>query len=168
VSTSRYMIIGSRWLAILVITCGCAKSVKLPPTVPVSGTVTYNGQPLEGATVTFMPADRTTGKTASGISDAQGNFEMETFVAGAVKAKGALAGDYQVTIAKLSQVSMLAPKYMEGGTTPTGSVGMKDSPEQAKIVIPADYANPEKSGFKASVKASDNQPFTFALTGQSG
>lgn len=167
-SASRCITIASTWCALLAVTSGCGPSTKLPPTVPVTGNVTFNGSPVEGATVTFVPVDAMTGKTASGDTDAQGNFQLQTFVAATTQAKGALVGDYKVTVTKMADAPppMAAPKYMEGGTPPATSVGMKGGPEQAKIVLPANYADAEKSGFTANVKSSGNQPFTFALTGE--
>lgn len=163
-STSRCVAIASTWCALLAMTAGCRPSVKLPPTVPASGTVTYNGQPLEGGTVTFVPTDMMTGKTASGVTDAQGNFQVQTFVSGTTQAKGALVGDYQVTVTKASATPAPVPKYMEG-SLPTTAAGKKDNLEQSKNVLPANYADTQTSGLKATVKSSDNQPFTFVLIG---
>src|SRR5690349_20378951 len=69
---------------------GCGPNVKLN-TVPAAGKVTYNGQAVEGATVTFFPVDPNSGKPALGTTDSAGNFTLETAVGGALKpAKGAL------------------------------------------------------------------------------
>ena len=52
-----------------------------PPTYPVSGTVTYNGEPVGGANVTFVAGQG--GQSAVGVTDASGKYELTTFAAGA-------------------------------------------------------------------------------------
>src|SRR5258708_5235562 len=79
--------------------CGGAKPPALN-TVPVTGTVTHNGQPLEGATVTFYPAESMSGKSAGGTTDNAGKFTLKTLVGGTTMADGAMAGEYNVTVAK--------------------------------------------------------------------
>jgi len=64
----------------------------------VEGTVTHDGAPLEGATVTFSP--KTSGGkelTASGVTDAKGVYKL-TVVQGGKKDKGAMEGSYMVSI----------------------------------------------------------------------
>ena len=63
---------------------------------PVSGKVTYKGQPLKQGTITFTPADANTGRTASGhIVD--GAYALTTVD----NEDGALPGPYQVAIASV-------------------------------------------------------------------
>lgn len=60
--------------------------------VPVSGTVTYNGEPLEQGVVSFAPIDPR-GQSATGkVTD--GKFTMQT----TVSAPGVIAGKYKVMI----------------------------------------------------------------------
>jgi hypothetical protein len=82
-------------LAIL-ICVGCNSGSKRPPTYPVSGTVTYQGKPLEGAMVTFVPAEGSTHEAATGLTDAEGKFKLTTYSAD----DGANLGDYLVKVAK--------------------------------------------------------------------
>lgn len=62
------------------------------PVYPVRGTVTFDGQPMQGAIVTFHGADSR--PTAQGIADDSGRFSLTTYLAD----DGAAAGDYAVTI----------------------------------------------------------------------
>ncbi len=65
-------------------------------TADVSGTVTMDGEPLEGAIVMFMPESTggSGGRPASAVTDAEGNYEL-VYGRGAT---GAVPGTYQVSI----------------------------------------------------------------------
>lgn len=60
----------------------------------VTGEVTLDDAPLEGALVEFFPVDE--GSSASATTDAEGKFEL-IFAAGL---EGAVVGDYTVAITK--------------------------------------------------------------------
>ena len=64
--------------------------------VPVSGNVKIDGQPVEGAVVTFV-AQTGPSRSSSAITDLQGDYLMETPPAGA----GVLPGSYKVVISRL-------------------------------------------------------------------
>src|SRR5947207_5917383 len=55
---------------------GCGNSSDIEQTVPVSGIVTYQGRPLEGYQVTFIPEDGH--RPAVGVTDAAGKFTLGT------------------------------------------------------------------------------------------
>jgi hypothetical protein len=75
---------------------GCNSSNR-PATYPVSGTVTMNGQPLEGATVVFVPTEGAVGQqAATGITDAAGKYKLSTYVTD----DGANAGEYRIKVSK--------------------------------------------------------------------
>ncbi len=123
--------------------------------VPVTGKVTYKGQPVAGAGVTFVHAD---GKSSPvGVTDAGGVFTL-----GSSTGQGAVVGDYQVAIVKKAtrEGAPANPKpedmikMMKGGKTLA----------EPKDEIPVKYADAKKSGLTATVtgdKAKDN--FTFDL-----
>ncbi len=70
-SAVKQLVIG----AIIACACGCGGGSGLDMAT-VSGVVTLDGQPLEGAIVTFVPQDATTpnsGSMSIGITDAQGH-----------------------------------------------------------------------------------------------
>ncbi len=142
--------------------------------VDVVGTVTYNGAPLSGALVTFVPAK---GPLAMGKTDAEGKFSLST---GAEK--GAVVGDAKVA------VSLAAAG---GGVTnaPAMSPGSAKSVEEGKAMmekmaqqqyqattgggadtkasgslLPEKYSNAETSGLTATVTADaakNNFPFNL-------
>jgi len=118
--------------------------------------VTYNGEPVEGATVTFM-ATSEGGRGAMGTTDASGKYSLLTFVAG----DGAIPGSYKVKIAK---------KAGGGGFEATeGAGGMLVPPAggpptvKPKDELPAKYADDSTSGLTAEVKVGNNT-FDFELT----
>ncbi len=87
-------------VGVMITIAGCGASN--PPTTPITGQVKYDGEALEGATVTLTPqAGSTDQRTASGITDASGNFTLTTVFADGESAEGALGGAYTVRVTKL-------------------------------------------------------------------
>lgn len=123
---------------------GCGKS-GTAPTVKVSGTVTYNGQPVEGASVAFVPEN---GRPASGETDASGKFTLSTFETG----DGAVPGKHTVTISEPSE-------------DPSGE-GEEDysMPDESAGRFPAKYGDLGTSDFTADVKEGGEGDFTFNMT----
>ncbi|WP_437222298.1 hypothetical protein SH661x_002717 [Planctomicrobium sp. SH661] len=73
--------------------CFGYRADSLPNIVPVSGTVTYNGKPLDHGTVMFTPEDIVNGNSATGdIVD--GKFTMAT----TASSPGVQIGKYKVAI----------------------------------------------------------------------
>ena len=91
---------------LMITIAGCGASN--PPTTPATGQVKYDGEALEGATVTLTPeAGSADTRTASGITDADGNFTLTTVFADGQNADGILPGSYSVRITKLEAVETL-------------------------------------------------------------
>lgn len=147
---------------------GCNKGPSAG-TVPVSGTVTFKGQPLEDAEIVFEPKV-VDGKRASGITDASGKFQLRTYLGGANTANGAEPGDYEVSVKKMGAAAGIKPpadstqppeaptrQAVEGENKPMAYSG-------GELVTPEMYANPKTSGFTASVTQSGQNQFTFELT----
>ena len=132
----------------MVVGCGGpAGDPNRPATVVVTGTVTHNGQPVEGATVAFLPKVPSD-PGASGRTDASGKFTLTAFEPG----DGAVPGSYLVTVVKTE---------IEGG-----AVEQEDStaaPVMPKSLIPERYNNPQGSGLTAEVKDGEANEFTFEL-----
>ncbi len=85
-------------LALVVTGCGGGLSP-----IPVSGTVTHKGKPVEGATVTFVrgTGSLTNGEMAMGVTDASGRYELTSHFGPQTSGSGAVAGEYKVTVSKL-------------------------------------------------------------------
>jgi hypothetical protein len=79
----------------------------------VLGTVTLEGKPLAGATVTFYP-DAKDGKKATGKTNDDGSYILKTG-----DADGAAPGKYRVTISlKRGDKQLIPLKYADKATTP--------------------------------------------------
>ena len=71
---------------------GCSDGLKL---VPVTGTVTLDGLPLEGAKVVFRPVQ---GRLSAGTTDAEGRYTLRY----TDEKAGALPGEHAVQIATVA------------------------------------------------------------------
>jgi hypothetical protein len=132
---------------------GCGPSQ--PSTTKVTGTVTYNGEPVEGATVVFGAASEG-GRAATGVTDSAGKFTLTTFEQG----DGAVPGSYTVAISKTETIGGMSAEEehaaMEAG----------EEVEEAETIqhLPEKYLNGPTSGLTAEVTADGRNDFTFELT----
>ncbi len=76
-------------LGIIPLGCGGASG---PPLGKVSGTITLDGQPLAGASVSFSPMDG--GRSSTGVTDSSGHYSLEY----SLDKSGALVGEHEVRI----------------------------------------------------------------------
>lgn len=138
--------------SLLAVLVGCGGGTDLPETVAVSGTVTLNGDPLEGAQISFMPASGK-GRGAFATSAADGAFSASTFSNG----DGVIPGEYKVTIVKYSEpetdeaaqdVSMDSEEY-------TGAPEQIDYESEIKNLLPDTYENADRSGLKFEFKSGE-------------
>ncbi len=170
-------------IAILLGLGGCGPKPPAINTVATTATVTYKGQPVEGAQVGFFPTDRTSGKTATGVTDATGRATLKTLVGGSTFATGALAGDYEVTVTKAGSpvADTMGPKnpgqpmteeerveMIKNMAKPKqgadGKAEMPAGPAESKSQLPEKYTDASTSLLKAIVKVGDKNDFTFELT----
>ena len=134
--------------------CGKSEDDGLPSRIRASALVTYQGQPVSGAHVTFAP-DSGTGKPAFGSTDARGVAKLTTF---ALK-DGAVAGEYTVTVSKMHPEDD-GPAPANPGM-PSG-VGRQTS---AKVIdlLPRKYKSRKTSGLAAKVVSGEKNSFKFEL-----
>lgn len=90
------------WFAVVAVAvCGCSGSEY--PLAKVSGVVTLDGQPLEGAKLVFSPKGSSEnpfpGPKSTGKTDAEGRFQLTTTEGD----RGAVIGDHRVRITTLLQ-----------------------------------------------------------------
>lgn len=145
----------SAGLAFILCFSGCGGEKKeMPETAPVSGTVTYNGSPVTGATVSLLSTSD--GKPATGVSDSSGAFTVTTFVSGADEAPGAVPGEYKVTVTKFPSANM-TPEQMAERMQSGGKM------EPPKNELPEKYASTETTDITASVGADGLTDFKIEL-----
>jgi hypothetical protein len=141
----KYCWIGYTVVGILT-AVGCGH--KGPPRAPVTGTIHYQGKPVIGAAVTFVPVEARF-RIASGVTDEQGNYRLETLGYG----EGAILGRHKVCVAlrepepprKGPALAPFAPKPIR------------------KPLLPLKYFDPEKSGLTADVGDVPENRFDFDL-----
>jgi hypothetical protein len=136
-------------LLVLLSTIGCGARPGTAPTARVSGTVTYQGKPIEGVNIAFVP---TSGRPASGVTDASGRFTLSTFGTG----DGAVLGSHKVVLAEMPDDAQPMP----------GEPGWEKW-KNRKLRFAKKYADPELSGFTAEVKSGTKNVFSFDMTSQS-
>lgn len=136
----------------------------------VGGTITYNGEPVEGATVTFQ-STAAGGESASGSTDAAGKYSV-TSVYAVQGGAGVLPGDYTVTIAKRSRpVDPDEEAHRKGEITydelqqrKAARPPMASGAGRSEHLLPRKYTVASESGLKATVQQGKNPSFDFDLT----
>ena len=84
-------------LATIAVLIGCSSN-EHPELRPVSGTVTYNGEPLDDAIVAFY--NENSSRLASGHTDADGKFFLTSYK----QNDGAIPGDHTVMVTKAEMI----------------------------------------------------------------
>ncbi|MCX7410139.1 MAG: hypothetical protein NTZ32_18835 [Planctomycetales bacterium] len=108
---------------------------------PVSGTVTYKGQLVEGATVSFWAPKAP--RAATGQTDAKGSFRLTTFATD----DGAVLGTHAVTVTKAAPAAAMNASDMATGKAAAAAV---------KDPLPAKYADAKTTTLKFEVKSGSN------------
>jgi hypothetical protein len=118
---------------------GCAEGLDLHP---VSGTITVDGKPVEGARVVFTP-ETVDATLAAGRTDAQGRYTLRT-----LEKQGAMKSKYKVTVSL------------------TRTVGERKNPDSDEdlpmvYVVPKKYSSVETSGLQAEVPGQESYDFSL-------
>jgi hypothetical protein len=147
------------WLIVFGMFCwtGCG-GPSYPTTYPVSGVVTYRGQPVADAILNFSPSDESL-PAAAGKTDSSGRYSLTTFQAG----DGALPGDYKVRVFKYDTPEGAAPVYSgpaeEENYTPPGE--QPSTPAQPKNLLPETYNSISRTPL--SFKVSESQENVYDI-----
>jgi len=114
---------------LLAVVAGCGRQT-VQETIVVTGTVMYQGSPVEKGRVTFQPQSTSGVRPATGEINAGGIYSLSTFAAG----DGAKPGDYKVLI-----------ESFEGGASP-------ENPRAKQVwLVPEKYSRAETSELTATV-----------------
>ena len=139
----------------LLVMASCGTDDGLGKRYPVSGTVTYNGNPLEKGEINFVTEDLTKNFGASSIIT-KGTYTLSTGGNG----DGAQAGKYKVTITSKED---FVTKAQADFQKETGKDNPKFPPHYtakaeaaAKSLIPAGYGDPRTTNLTAEVKEKSN------------
>ncbi|WP_152049567.1 hypothetical protein [Tautonia marina] len=140
----------------MMIVVGCSDGTGLPKRYPVSGNVTYNGQPVETGTITFAPVDPDSRAASGTISG--GSYYLTT----AIDGDGALPGEYRVSITSRDVNYDAAMSGVQGGSPKQDDVAKAFA--EAKDLVPAKYSLPDTSGLTYTVESGSNRNVDFDLT----
>ncbi len=124
----------------------------------VSGSVTMDGKPVDGAQITFTPKAGNPSNEAYGQTDASGKYTLRGLIGG--EKAGVLAGEYKVTIIKRISVD-------SGKKTPDLYPDEKGNTKMVSVMVEKDmlpiiYGDLEKTPLSASV-ADANAVIDFKL-----
>lgn len=129
------------------------------PRADVSGSVTLDGEPVDGATIYFVGQDHSF--TGSGVTDAAGKFSLIS---------GAAHGNNKVYLTKIDDENFSSDPAtgMDGGQfEAAGGLPDADSPvKPAEIpsLIPAQYTNLDKTPITFTVPSGGSSSADFKLT----
>lgn len=140
-------------LSALLVGCGEEDTSKKnrPKTVKATGTITYNGQPLEFASIVLSPQGQ--GTAAMCRSDADGNFSLDSFPPD----RGAVPGTYLVSVTKSEPAKEVV--YDEGSHDAPPAAELKGP----KPLIPPEYGNATTSGLKLEIPAEGSDTLKLEL-----
>ena len=170
----RNMKIRTSSVLFLTLLVGCSESDSSgrPKTYTASGTVTLNGQPLEGATVNFYPMEGS--GSAIGMTDANGKYTLTTYTSN----DGAVPGQYKVSITKYEggaapkatntpPPGTLAPGDLDAATYAQPNEGAAAAgaaaPTGPKNLVPEKYSNADSSGLRGTIDPKDGNENNFDL-----
>ena len=145
-------------VALMLYSMGCTRS-KLDGLVPGSGTVTLNGEIVQGAMIMFSPINPTpTQRSASARSDANGDFRLMTLEPG----DGIFPGEYKVIVKKIQTV---------GGEIPVVSEEDRRNPElterrETVHLLPQKYGLPSTTDLVVTIPPKGNKSIQLNLEGE--
>ncbi len=120
-----------------------------PARVPVSGAVTLDGQPVQGAHVAFATDRGGKAYVATAVTDALGRFRLQTFR----PQDGAVPGPHRVQIEKTSFSEPPHDLPIEASFTPVETSH-----------LPKRYRDAKTSGLTAEVTEQGPNEFVFKLS----
>ncbi|MGM0487832.1 MAG: hypothetical protein ACQESR_13865 [Planctomycetota bacterium] len=148
-------------MAVLVLS-GCGDSTPVLDTEPVKGVVTLDGEPVPEATVLFRPVNEGEGTSASGMTDADGEYKLTARPSGGAKGKpeaGTTPGEYYVGVIKTETAGGSLEEQHEQATKgdqKDSGAGREPEPEVTHVV-PEEYHVPQDSGIKVTVSEGQNE-----------
>jgi hypothetical protein len=116
---------------LILLALGCGSGSEFPETTPVSGKISFKGEPVTKGTITFQPDQ---GQAATGMIQPDGTYTLSTFA----EKDGAIPGHHKVMIIANDGDSTMIPGSSPGYKKP-------------KDLIPKKFAALNTSGLEAQV-----------------
>jgi len=129
--------------------CGGGGSDGLPSLVPVSGTVTLDGKPLQDAEINFNTLGETEGPGSLAISDSNGKFIVRTS-----DNEGAAVGEYKVTVIQYGG---------EDGKPLTSDEMASEFPPAMFNILPKQYEDVALTPLKVTIGKDGNESIKLEL-----
>lgn len=125
---------------------GCGKGG--PTLVPVTGSVTVDGKPANGATLIFHPTDKEMKLIPAATTDESGKFKLATSAQ-----EGVPVGSYDVTVT-----------WPDPSVQPTPAQKLQGLGELGPDLLSGKYQKKGASGLKADITSSTKELPPFQLT----
>jgi len=137
-------------MASMLLAVGCSRG-SLSGTVPVTGKVTYKGQPVANATITFIGQGEA--RTAVAVTDASGVYRLKT-----LDSNGAIPGKYIVLVSQTENIPGAdQPVSMDEAARNQGKA------REPRQLLPARYSDPAKTPLDVEVKRGRTNSFDLSL-----
>ncbi len=153
-------------LSLVSVLGGCKGSDK-PDTVPVSGKVTLDGVPVEGASVMFRPEGP--GRPGTAMTDANGMYSLSSY---GEPNDGAVPGVYTVAVIKIggpgasALAGSLPPPSDPNALSTISATPGTNSAEvpETEYFVPKKYTDPSTSGLKLTIPEDGSDSINLELT----
>lgn len=138
----------------LAVAFGCGPSG--PSLAPTTGTITFDGKPVAGATVTFVPD---AGPPGTAVTNDQGGYAIQT-----VGRDGAVIGRCMISVTKIDPSSVVMPVNPTPEDMREAAMANRNKSTKPKSEIPEKYGTVVGSGLTATVTSDANSNvFDFDL-----
>ena len=155
----RICLLRSACLVVLVALVGCSRAPTRdgPELVKVTGTITLDGEPVEGAHIRFSP--EAGGSAAYAVSDRRGRYELRTFDPG----DGAIPGKYGISATK--EVTEPGMEFDSQAAMEAYVKEHGERPSRGKAVnaLPDKYATMDTSELTADITVAKKNHFDLEL-----
>ena len=135
---------------------GCNQGIG---TVPVTGSVSFNGELVDLANVGFMREHGEQGPAAIAVTDNEGKFELTTG-----EHEGAMPGRYMVTVQKDSSAYMEFPDPLPPGITRSGYMRANNMIPQP--LLPREFASIMETPLRFEVSENATNHYEIKLEGK--
>lgn len=127
---------------------GCGSGEPAPKLVSVSGTITLDGKPLDGATLAFIPSKSRQVQPSWAYTDAAGKYALKTPEGNS----GVQEGEYRIVISKLVM--------HDGSPIPPGS---QTAAVDGRELVPHPHSDPRETK-NVAIVTKEGDIFDVAIT----